>query len=316
VTSSPPAMDESTNRNWGYVPAALSLDPRRSMDVSVLFQPRQRPLRSTARASVLGDGLLERIRSTSLALLGLTAAIGLAMVALALNQGWPLVASSPIPGFGSRHQAVGDAAVVPTAKVQDGHQTASGPTKTGSRSSAVKPGSHPGGTVAPAVSRSPHSAGLVAAQGTLPGTDGGKPRSEAAPEPVPAPQQPDTVPAPANTPVPAVPASDSSSSSQGPVTESTPESPVLSQAPPPVDESADDHGHGHRFGRGGSHRDGHSRGEDDPVSSESSESPESVADPDESPPAEADLPEESRSGSPHESSWGHGGGHGYGHDRW
>ncbi|HXV04613.1 MAG TPA: hypothetical protein VFP23_01760, partial [Solirubrobacterales bacterium] len=46
--------------------------------------------RVASRPSLLGDGLLERARSTSFAMLGLTAAVGLGLVALALNQSWPL----------------------------------------------------------------------------------------------------------------------------------------------------------------------------------------------------------------------------------
>jgi hypothetical protein len=80
------------------------------MDVSVRYKRGQR-LRSAAKPSVLGNGLLERARSTSLALLGLTAAVGLAMVALALNQGWPLIAGGPIPQIPPRHQGVGEATI-------------------------------------------------------------------------------------------------------------------------------------------------------------------------------------------------------------
>jgi hypothetical protein len=50
-----------------------------------------------ARPSLLGSGLLVRVRSTTLGLLGLTAAVGLGMVALGLNQSWPLLAGGPIP---------------------------------------------------------------------------------------------------------------------------------------------------------------------------------------------------------------------------
>jgi hypothetical protein len=47
--------------------------------------------------SLLGDGLFERARSTSFALLGLAAAVGFAAIAIAVNQDWPLIADSPIP---------------------------------------------------------------------------------------------------------------------------------------------------------------------------------------------------------------------------
>jgi hypothetical protein len=67
------------------------------MVVAVLRKPLQIRRRRRRWPSVLGDGLPERLRSTSLALIGVVAAAGLASVALTLQQGFPLVASGPIP---------------------------------------------------------------------------------------------------------------------------------------------------------------------------------------------------------------------------
>jgi len=61
-----------------------------------------------ARPSLLGSGLLVRARSTSLGLLGLTAAVGLSMVALGLNQSWPLVAGGPIPKLPGKREPRSD----------------------------------------------------------------------------------------------------------------------------------------------------------------------------------------------------------------
>lgn len=66
------------------------------MDVTVDSNRGGRP-RSAAKLSFMGEGLLERARSTILALLGAVVAIGLAAVALALNQDWPLLPDSPLP---------------------------------------------------------------------------------------------------------------------------------------------------------------------------------------------------------------------------
>ena len=85
------------------------------MDVKVDSKPGQQP-RATRRPSILGNGLLERMRSTSLALLGFTAAVGLAMMALALNQDWPLVESGPIPGVVGKREAVGASIVAASPK--------------------------------------------------------------------------------------------------------------------------------------------------------------------------------------------------------
>ena len=80
------------------------------MDVSVLHKRAQRSPRPSLLVRLLGAGMLERARATSLALLGATAAVGLAIVAFALNQGWPLLEGSAIPA--APRQEVGRASVV------------------------------------------------------------------------------------------------------------------------------------------------------------------------------------------------------------
>jgi hypothetical protein len=67
------------------------------MVVQVLHKPLQLRFPRLAMPSLLGSGLPERLRSTLIALFGLTAAAGLSMVAFVLQQGFPLVASGPIP---------------------------------------------------------------------------------------------------------------------------------------------------------------------------------------------------------------------------
>jgi hypothetical protein len=80
------------------------------MDVQVRQQKRQP--RPGARFSLLGDGLLERTRSTTFALLGLTAAVGLALIAVVLQGDWPLIAGSPIPQAPVVRESVGAAAAL------------------------------------------------------------------------------------------------------------------------------------------------------------------------------------------------------------
>jgi hypothetical protein len=48
---------------------------------------------------LLGDKLLDRLRSATFAMLGAITAIGLILVALVLQQGWPSVFGGPLPGF-------------------------------------------------------------------------------------------------------------------------------------------------------------------------------------------------------------------------
>lgn len=55
------------------------------------------PLRRIALPSVAGTGLTERIRSTTFALLGLAAAVGLGLVALFAQPGFPLLSPAPLP---------------------------------------------------------------------------------------------------------------------------------------------------------------------------------------------------------------------------
>lgn len=313
-------MDESTNRYWGYVAAALSIGSRRSMDVSVLSKHGQRSLRSAARTSILGDGLLERTRSTTLALLGLTAAIGLAMVALALNQGWPLIAGAPIPGFGSEHQAVGDAAVAATAGPRSVPSPFQARRHAGSAGLPGTPTRSGGKDVAVAGAQSPGAAHLVVSNPTpvspvVQGPPSGTPE--------PAPVTPPPVPDPTSTPAPAtepavapVPVSSSSPSSAGSGSQATPESPTSSQGP--VADENDEQGRGHHYGRGVGRGHGHSRGGEDQGTNESSESPEPAPAPTDetSPEAEADVPDVPESAQSYVPSWRHGGGHSHGHDHW
>jgi hypothetical protein len=288
------------------------------MDVSVPSKDGQRLRRSTARASILGEGLLERTRSTSLALLGLTAAIGLAMVALALNQGWPLIAGAPIPGIGGGRGAIGDAVVVATAGPRGAPSAAlqarsrQGPASLPGTSAR---GENEGAAVGGA--RSPGAAHLVVSSPTPASPVAQSPTSgtpEPAPvAPLPAPESTST-PAPATEPAVApAPASNPGPSSSGSGSSATPESPI-SSGTPDIDEN-DEQDHGHRYGRGTGRGHGHFRGGEDQDSEESSESPEPVPAPTDetSPEAEGDVPDEPDSGQSNVPSWGHGGRHSHGH---
>jgi hypothetical protein len=110
------------------------------MGVSVDSKHGHRLPEAGERLSLLGGGLLERARSTTLALLGVTAAVGLAMVALALNQGWPLVAGSAIPA--SPHLGVGKAAVVAATspRLIPASGAVASPSSARSRGAASRPG--------------------------------------------------------------------------------------------------------------------------------------------------------------------------------
>ena len=58
---------------------------------------RDKLIHSIRRPSLAGNGLPERMRSTVVAFLGLTAAAGLALVAIFAQLGFPLLSPSPLP---------------------------------------------------------------------------------------------------------------------------------------------------------------------------------------------------------------------------
>ena len=74
-------------------------------------------LLSTLRlSSFAGDGLPDRMRSISFALLGLTAAAGLALVATFAQLGFPLLSPVPLPAEPSSNQAISSAEKLPAKR--------------------------------------------------------------------------------------------------------------------------------------------------------------------------------------------------------
>lgn len=232
----------------------------------VHYKPGKRLLRLPARSTVLGGGLLERARSTTLALLGVTAAFGLCMVALALNQSWPLLADSPIPAAPAGDAAVDEATVVSRAsRHRAGARagTADRPRQGGRRAGAKVPGpgTAPAGSVAGGPSR------LVVAPST-PVDSGGSGRADSPaaekPEPSPAPaaKSPAPTPAPAPAPSSAAPSAPSPPPTPEP-TEAPSSGPTAAGAQP--EESGPpswSNGDGHAYGRSKSEWGGHDDGWD------------------------------------------------------
>jgi hypothetical protein len=174
------------------------------MGVTVLLRRGQPGRRHPARLSLLGDGLLERVRSTSLALLGLSTAIGLGLVAVALQQGWPVSPNLPIPNLPAKNGNVGDGEIVSIATSPEGRPSGS---QGSSSSGSAGPGAGGG-----AGGGSSAEIGLVGADrvdaagpprqgssGDVKGGDGA-PDAQPTPAPIPSPSQSptttDSAPAP------------------------------------------------------------------------------------------------------------------------
>jgi hypothetical protein len=221
------------------------------MDVAVDQKRGKGRLRSIAHASLLGDGLLERARATTLGLLGAAGAVGLAMIALAFNQGWPLVAGGPVPPLPPREQGVAEARVV-AAPAPD-RQTGAGAAARSRAASANTDGAAETPTPEDGSVRAPSSE-LVVVRAT------------------PVEQQDDAPPGGAHTsPPPAKPKATPAPQTEAKTTEQAPASPPV-QAPPPAPEPTSppatvseapessvppwSKGKGHAYGRSGWEDDG------------------------------------------------------------
>jgi hypothetical protein len=172
------------------------------MVVTVLSKIGHQLSRRVIGSTLAGDGLLVRLRSTSIGLLGLVAAVCLALVAFVASQGWPEILNSPLPATPPKVSAVNNAVAlrpptsVPPARVAGaGGSTASLRSGRHGIPSGVPSGSNGGkGRL--------HAAHQVA--GSAP-----PPAPQPAPVPVPSPTAPPSSPAggdTASTPTPTSPA--------------------------------------------------------------------------------------------------------------
>jgi hypothetical protein len=154
-------------------------------------QKRGKGRLQSIRASLLGDGLLERARATTLGLLGATTAVGLAMLALVFNQGWPLVAGGPVPPLPPREQAVAKAKVVAAnAHGQDASVARVAPRRhdSGRAGSRQGPAPQTGATQAPSDELVVAPAAKVERQGDAPPSGAHARPAPAKPKATPAPQ--------------------------------------------------------------------------------------------------------------------------------
>lgn len=67
------------------------------MVVKVVSKIRHATFRTFVAHNLVGDSMLVRLRSTTIGLLGLVAAVGLGLVVVISQQGWPRVLTGPLP---------------------------------------------------------------------------------------------------------------------------------------------------------------------------------------------------------------------------
>jgi hypothetical protein len=233
------------------------------MVVAVLHVLGQ-PLSRIAKRGLLGNSLLGRARSTSFALLGATAAVGLAVLAIALQEDWPLVPGSPPPRPPAQQAAVGEAMALGVAKPSPHVSSRRGGLggKAGSvahgrnpsRSSARGQAASPAGSVTAPTSEPVISPSAAAGTRSEGGSHGSRPPRSPSPSPPskPKPAPAAQVPAPAAT-TPASPAPPASPASSQPPPEAT-----VSTSPPEQSYVPPwSNGQGHAYGReeGGHGRD-------------------------------------------------------------
>lgn len=117
------------------------------MDVKVASKLGQAVARAVSPSTLIGDGMLVRLRSTTIGILGLVAAVGLGLVGFVSHQGWPGVFGGPLPQAPSRLVENDSIAAPPPVAPR---RTAQGGRHRPGRSSAHgSPGSGPTRSTAP-----------------------------------------------------------------------------------------------------------------------------------------------------------------------
>ncbi|HEU5142860.1 MAG TPA: hypothetical protein VFU04_06870 [Solirubrobacterales bacterium] len=208
------------------------------MDVAVRGARSQ--LRMPPRPSLLGRGLPERLRSTSLALLGLVGAAGLVMVALIMQPGPPLVWSGPIPEPPHQPRASRLPAIA-VAKPAGPRPTPADHPGTEDRSASEPQPSHASVPVEAPVGDPVPAGDPVLVTDSEPRGDSGAEHKQPTGK---SPNAPSAAPTPAPAPVTAAPAP------QPPTATTSTEPPPPPAPEPPPQEGSGQPGNGNAYGRG------------------------------------------------------------------
>lgn len=145
------------------------------MAIEVNIRLRQSLSRAILGSSLAGDGLLVRLRSASIALLAVVAAIGLGLIAFVMQMGWPTVFSGPIPAGPELGVVRNDPIVAPPASIPQGSRAPYVAERT-----VAATGGRATSPVAPTVNRGPD---LAPAHQTQPAPVESTPAPPTSPEP-------------------------------------------------------------------------------------------------------------------------------------
>jgi hypothetical protein len=273
-----------------------------------------------SRPSMAGTGLLERMRTTTFALLGALAAMGLGLVAIFSQAGLPILSETPIPALIEGHDSVSPAAALTRPRpVRPDGSVAAG------RAARVTrhPASPVGGLVAAPGSRLSSSQQVAAPTASKPHAGGGKEAPGGTPTPAPSgpstpAQSPAAETAPASAPVASAPAATTSPAATAPAaTTAATTQPGESESGSNSSGSGSYEGGGYGHGSGGYHGGGYHHWAQPPPPPPPPPTNAPAAPPAPSPPAAPPVEAEAPSyGHWHEGP-GYGGqgdyGHGWGH---
>jgi hypothetical protein len=221
------------------------------MPTEVISRLRQALPRLLPSSHAAGGSLLVRLRSTSFALCGAATAVGLGLVALAVNQGWPDVLDNAIPAIPKA--GIQSARIAGRRSGEDGRSSRRGlaPAHVSARRASDRAFGPPDSSSEPGRHLAVGSPGPVGAVVAPAGGNGdiGAPTGTPAGAGPPTAQQPAAAapqPAPAPAPAPAP-------------------TPVSSPSPPPAEEPpAEESSSGHGKAKGHEKHEGSSAGESPP----------------------------------------------------
>jgi len=202
------------------------------------------------RLGIGGDGFLDRIRALSFAMLGLTAAAALALVAFIANQGWPQVGSLlPVPAVhraelsqnsivavpaSGRHSSGLVVTVPPLALAPVPSGGATGERQPSQQGSPAGSDAGPASNVVVLAPQGPESTPSSPGTGASPSQPAPAPVTTEAPAATPAEPTPTATPQPVATPPAPIPAPPSTPTTTPP----TPETPIPDEPTPdePIEE--------------------------------------------------------------------------------